>query len=87
MRRWKDSWKIDILWRTNVFRGDHSADVAIAVDVDEDYTIGKLCERLLINPDGSVRQTDTIELRVAGHARAMNVATESRSDGMSEETR
>jgi hypothetical protein len=57
--------------RTSEFRGDHSADIAVAIDCHESTTVGDLINNYLLGErrtDGGwisgVRDSDWIEIRV-----------------------
>ena len=53
--------KISIILHTQDFRGDHSADVAIACEVIEGETVQDLADRLL--KQDSAHGVDRIEIR------------------------
>lgn len=53
--------KISILLRTQDYRGDHCADVAIAVEPVENETVRELAQRLL--PDNRTGSIEVIEIR------------------------
>ena len=54
--------KINCLWHTTNYRGDHSAEVAIAVEPFTTETVGQFCERIL-GADKGV-SGDYMEIRV-----------------------
>ena len=53
--------KLNCLWVTAMYRGDHSADVQIAVEPDANETVEHFCERILGNDE---THCDKIELRI-----------------------
>ena len=62
--------QISVIHRTSTYRGDHAADVGIAVAVKPGETVEQLVERLLTREEGIVEPqrvgigVDWLELRV-----------------------
>ena len=57
------SIQINCLLRTANYRGDHSADVAIAISVEPGETVESLVKRLLVHTEKTIGEL--IELRLA----------------------
>ena len=59
--------EISVIWKTSDYRGDHSADVSIAVKANEDTTIKELIEKTLIKKQSKWKHEkyiDHIEIRL-----------------------
>jgi len=52
---------INCLHVTQDYRGDHSADVKVAIEVKPNETVEELCQRTI----GMLKNTDHLELRMA----------------------
>lgn len=60
--------KLSCLWNTSIYRGDHSADVRIAVAPDTDETVEHFAERILGADKG--QSGDVLEIRLVKEAKS-----------------
>jgi hypothetical protein len=55
--------KLNILVKTSDYRGDHAADISVAIDVEENTSIKDLCQKVHDKFDSNHNRIDCIEIR------------------------
>ena len=53
--------KLSYIWRTSIYRGDHTSDVSIAIEHFDSETLVEFAERILGNGDKNCG--DVLEIR------------------------